>query len=190
MYNMKKSLLAMLMAVLVLATGLLPAYAEDIPYDAYNYDYWSDIFRTPAAYVPKGTVLGTDLNWNGENLGAFVEPQDMFVAPDGGVYVADTNNHRIVVLENDLRTVRNVITGFDNAGLQDQFNKPTGIAVTEDGTLYIADSGLQMVVICRLDGTVLRTLTKPDSATFPQESTFLARAMSRSCWVWVRPTSL
>ncbi|MBQ3484464.1 MAG: SMP-30/gluconolactonase/LRE family protein [Clostridia bacterium] len=164
MYNMKKSLLAMLMAVLVLATGLLPAYAEDIPYDAYNYDYWSDIFRTPAAYVPKGTVLGTDLNWNGENLGAFVEPQDMFVAPDGGVYVADTNNHRIVVLENDLRTVRNVITGFDNAGLQDQFNKPTGIAVTEDGTLYIADSMNRRIVVLDAEGKLLKIVEIPAAA--------------------------
>ena len=93
MYNMKKSLLAMLMLVIMLAT-MLPASAAELPYDTYNYDYWTDIFRAPAAYVPAGTVLGTDLTWNGENLGAFVEPQDLFVASDGSIYLADSNNHR------------------------------------------------------------------------------------------------
>ncbi len=164
MYNMKKSLLSLAMAVLVLVTGLLPAYAEDIPYDTYNYDYWYDIFRTPAAYVPDGTVLGTDLTWNGANLGAFLEPQDMFVAPDGNIYVADTNNHRIVVLTNDLRGVVNVISGFDNAGLQDCFNKPTGVCVTEDGSVYVADNQNQRIVVLDKDGKLLRIIEIPAQA--------------------------
>ena len=164
MYNMKKSLLAMAMAVLVLVTGLLPAFAEDIPYDTYNYDYWNDIFRTPAAYVPQGMVLGTDLTWNGENLGAFVEPQDVFVAPNGDIYVADTNNHRIVVLDNDLKTVVNVVTGFDNAGLPDQFNKPTGVCVTEEGWLYVADSQNHRIVVLDETGALQRIVEIPAQA--------------------------
>lgn len=151
MKNMSRSLLALMLAALVLVTGLLPAFAEDIPYDTYNYDYWNDIFRTPAAYVPQSTVLGTDLTWNGATLGSFLEPQDIFVAPDGNVYVADTNNNRIVVLDNNLDAVVNVITGFDNAGLSDQFNKPTGVCVTENGWLYIADSANKRIVV--LDGS-------------------------------------
>ena len=164
MYNMKKSLLAMVMAVLVLVTGVLPAFAEDIPYDTYNYDYWNDIFRTPAAYVPQGTVLGTDLVWNGENLGAFVEPQDVFVAPGGDIYIADTNNHRVVVLDNDLKTVVNVITGFDNAGLPDQFNKPTGVCVTEEGWLYVADSANHRIVVLDETGALQRIVEIPAQA--------------------------
>jgi len=164
MFNMKRSLLAMVLAALLLVTGLLPAFAEDIPYDTYNYDYWNEIFRTPAAYVPQGTVLGTDLTWNGANLGAFVEPQDVFVAPNGDIYVADTNNHRIVVLDNDLKTVVNVITGFDNAGLQDQFNKPTGVCVTEDGALYIADSQNHRIVVLDAQGALTRIVEIPKQA--------------------------
>lgn len=164
MYNMKKSLLALVMAVLVMTTSLLPAFAEDLPYDTYNYDYWEDIFRTPAAYVPQGTLLGTDLTWNGESLGAFVEPQDMFVAPNGDIYLADTNNHRIVVLDNDLKTVLNVITGFDNAGLPDQFNKPTGVAVTEEGKVYIADSMNRRIVVLDAEGKLERIVEIPAAA--------------------------
>ena len=159
---MKKlnSLLALALAVMLL-WGCIPASAEELPYDTYNYDYWGDIFRTPAAYVPKGSVLGSDLTWNGESLGAFVEPQDLCVAPDGNIYVADTNNHRIVVLDASMKTVLNVIKGFDNAGLQDQFNKPTGVAVTENGQVYIADSMNHRIVTLDGEGNLISLIEIP-----------------------------
>jgi len=157
------SLLALVLAV-VLLMSLAPASAEELPYDTYNYDYWGDIFRTPAAYVPHGSVLGMDLTWNGEPLGAFVDPQDLCVAPDGGIYVADTNNHRIVVLDSTMTSVLNVITGFDNAGLQDQFNKPTGVAVAENGDVYIADSMNHRVVTLDKDGMLVSIIEIPAAA--------------------------
>lgn len=57
MNNMKRSLPALLLAVMLLCS-MLPAYAEELPYDTYNYDYWNDIFRTPAAYVPEAASWG------------------------------------------------------------------------------------------------------------------------------------
>ena len=167
MYNMKKSLLA-LMLVLVLLCSMFPASAEELPYDTYNYDYWGDIFRTPAAYVPQGSVLGSSLAWNGESLGAFVEPQDLCVASDGSIYVADTNNHRIVVLDPSMKTVQNVIKGFDNHGLQDQFNKPTGVAVNEEGDIYIADSMNHRVVMLDAQGA-LKSIIEIPAATAAQK---------------------
>ena len=162
---MKKlnSLLALALAMMLLC-GTLPASAEELPYDTYNYDYWGDIFRTPAAYVPEGSVLGSSLTWNGESLGAFVEPQDLCVAPDGSIYVADTNNHRIVVLDSSMKTVLNVIKGFDNHGLQDQFNKPTGVAVTEDGDVYIADSMNHRIVTLDKNGALKSVIEIPAAA--------------------------
>lgn len=162
---MKKmnSLLALALAAMLLL-GCIPASAEELPYDTYNYDYWGDIFRTPAAYVPQGSVLGSGLTWNGESLGAFVEPQDLCVAPDGTIWVADTNNHRIVVLDAAMQTVLNVIKGFDNHGLQDQFNKPTGVAVTEDGKVYIADSMNHRIVTLDKDGNLASIIEIPGAA--------------------------
>ncbi len=163
MNNMKRSLPALLLAVMLLCS-MLPAYAEELPYDTYNYDYWNDIFRTPAAYVPEGSVLGTKLTWQGQPLGAFVEPQDLCVAPDGTIYLADTNNHRIVVLDASMTTVLNVIKDFDNAGSADEFNKPTGVAVTENGDVYIADSQNHRVVILHADGTLKAIIEIPAAA--------------------------
>ncbi len=162
MYNMKKSLPALVLALLMIFSTA--ASAQELPYDTYNYDYWADIFRTPAAYVPKASVLGTDLAWEGKNLGAFAEPQDLCVAPDGSIYVADTNNHRIVVLDAAMTSVVNVITGFDNAGLADQFNKPTGIAVTENGDLYVADSMNHRIVTLDARGELKGIIEIPAAA--------------------------
>ncbi|MBQ8200331.1 MAG: hypothetical protein IJZ74_01045 [Clostridia bacterium] len=170
MYNMKKSLLAMVMLVVMLFT-MLPVSAEELPYDTYNYDYWQDIFRAPAAYVPQGSVLGTDLTWNGESLGAFLEPQDLCVADDGSIYLADTNNHRIVVLDASMTQVLNVINGFDNAGVTDAFNKPTGVAVSEDGLLYIADSMNHRIVVLNADDTLNRIVEIPATAASVKQGT-------------------
>lgn len=163
MKNMKRSLPALLLAVMLLCS-MLPAHAEELPYDTYNYDFWNDIFRTPAAYVPEGSVLGTKLTWQGQPLGAFVEPQDLCVAPDGTIYLADTNNHRIVVLDASMTTVLNVIKGFDNAGSADEFNKPTGVAVTENGDVYIADSQNHRIVTLHADGTLKSIIEIPAAA--------------------------
>ncbi len=162
MKHMKKSFLALLALFALLASCLTPALADtELPYTAYNYDYWDDIELAPAAYVPKGAVLGSQLTWNGEPLGDFKSPQDLCVAPDGRVYLADSGNNRIVVLSGDMTRVENVITGFENHGTADTFATPTGLAVAEDGTLYIADSMNRRVVALRSDGTLDRILEIP-----------------------------
>ncbi|MBQ8554777.1 MAG: SMP-30/gluconolactonase/LRE family protein [Clostridia bacterium] len=162
MYNMKKSLLAMVMLVVVLVTSVAPAMADtDLPYDTYNYDYWQDIFRTPAAYVPKGSVQGVDLTFNGESLGAFKAPQDMCVAPDGSIYLADSGNNRIIVMDGAMTTVLDVISSFDNHGIADGFANPTGVAVTEDKTLYVADSNNRRIVALDSTGALVRVIEIP-----------------------------
>ena len=105
MYNMKKSLLAMLLLIAMITTQAAAFAETNLPYDTYNYDYWDNIVYTPAAYVPKGSLQGSGLTWNGAPLGDFNAPQDMCVASQSGdIYIADTNNHRVVVLDDTMTT--------------------------------------------------------------------------------------
>ena len=97
-----KQLKFILCLVLLACLAFGNAFAADsLPYDCYNYDHWNNILYTPAPYVPDGLVSGATLRFEGAPVGAFRNPQDLCVSPDGDVYIADTGNNRIVVLEPD-----------------------------------------------------------------------------------------
>ncbi|MBO4379139.1 MAG: gluconolactonase [Clostridia bacterium] len=148
-----------------LATGALP-------YDCYNYDYWNNILYTPAPYVPDGNISGVSLIWQGESLGAFRSPQDLCVSPDGALYIADTGNNRIVVLSEDMKTVLQVIDGFEADGKQETFNAPYGVAVSENRQLYIADSQNRRIVVLELDGTFVKYVQNPQSEVLDEKFVF------------------
>lgn len=150
---------ALLVLTLILCLGLVPQVSADsLPYDSYNYDYWENIVFTPAPYVPDGTVSGISLE-----VGAFSNPQDVCVAPDGDLYVADTGNNRIVVIDGQKRTAKKIITSFLNDGAEDTFNAPYGVCVSENGQLYIADKENQRIVVLELDGTLVKIVSNPQS---------------------------
>ena len=65
----------------LLALSLITAFPavtvqaeEEVPYDTYNYNYWEDIVKTPAAYTPEGSVGGIDVGTT-----AFKEPKDFCI---------------------------------------------------------------------------------------------------------------
>ncbi len=154
-----KRIAVMALTLLLFVTSLpLTAFASSLPYDTYNYDYWDNIVHTPAAYVPNGSVTGISLD-----VGAFANPQDICVAPDGDLYVADTGNNRIVVVDGRTKTVSRIFTSFDNNGTEDTFNAPYGVCVSEDDLLYIADKENQRVVVLELDGTFVKIVSDPES---------------------------
>lgn len=143
-----------------------------LPYDTYNYDHWGNILYTPAAYVPMGTVSGTMLMWNGESIGAFKNPQDFCVAPDGNVYLADTGNNRIVILDSRLTKVLNIIDGFEGPEKYEKFKQPTGVAVSGKNQIYIADSLNRRIVVLNEDGSFCKTVENPKSCVLADDFTF------------------
>lgn len=160
----RKRILSFCLAVLtaVLMTGE-DVSASTLPYDSYNYDYREYIHMTPAPYVPAGSIGGENLSYNGEPIGRFVTPQDLCRADDGRIYIADTGNNRIVVLNREMNKVENIITTFDNNGTEDSFNQPYGVCVSENGQVYVADSQNRRVVVLEKDGTLVKIVANPQS---------------------------
>lgn len=74
----------------------------------------------------------------------FRYPSHAAVAPDGNLYVSDTDNHAIrkVTPQGVVTTLAGGgTTGFvDGSGTSALFNYPYGIAVTPDGNIYVADA--------------------------------------------------
>jgi sugar lactone lactonase YvrE len=74
------------------------------------------------------------------------QPEDVAVAPDGLVYIADTGNNRILKVS---ATGTVTLAASDQAGsvfLVD-IDKPTSIIFDWQGNLYIANSGMQQVIM-------------------------------------------
>ena len=168
-----KPLLSLCLALIVLLTTEgITAMADELPYDSYNYDYREYIHYTPAPYIPSRTVSGLDFTYNGEALGKFNNPQDMCQAPDGTIYVADTNNNRIVVLDYAMKNVLKVITTFDNNGTEDKFNSPYGVCVSEKGWVYVADMKNKRVVVLDENDKLMQIIDNPQSESLDDNFVF------------------
>src|SRR5690606_27216793 len=120
-----------------------------------------------AAYEPTALVTGSDAG-----AGSFREPSDLHVTPDGSIYVADSGNNRIVVLDGQFRAVE-TIDSFDSGGAAETFLNPQGLFVTENGHLYVADTGHKRVV--HLDGErkLVKLIEAPESELLQSNFDFL-----------------
>jgi len=143
----------LLVGTLIVGAGVSGAAA---PSRSYIYDYWAEVVPTPNAYVPTKVITGRDLG-----LGRFSSPHDLSVDTEGNIYVLDSGNNRIVVLNSDFAVVK-IIDSFDNQGVSDGFNGPRGIYVTDQGRIYIADTGNARVVELTSDGELVRMILAPE----------------------------
>jgi len=88
--------------------------------------------------LPESIVFLTKWGSPGEAINQFNFPFGIAVDLDGFVYVADTNNHRIVKFTSDGA----FLTEWGSQGSANgQFITSRGIAVDLDGNVYVADSG-------------------------------------------------
>lgn len=153
--------------IILMLLDYIPALAvSSVPYHTYNYDYWGDIYYTPAAYIPSGNISGVNIG-----SGMFSNPQDIFIAEDGRVYVADTGNNRIVVLDSSMKLER-IIDSFENEGKEDTFSSPHGIFVTSDNKLYVADTNNLRVVVLNEDGSLFKIISNPTSEVLASDFVF------------------
>jgi uncharacterized protein (TIGR03663 family) len=96
-------------------------------------------------YEGKDITLNADIVFGnpGSEPGQFQRPRGIAVAPDGSLYIADTENHRIQHVSQD-GTVLNVWGSFADLAQGDApggtFYNPWGVAVGPDGTVYVADT--------------------------------------------------
>jgi len=159
---------ALAISVMMAVSGMSVYAEEDVPYDTYNYNYWEDIVKTPAAYTPDGNVSGEDVGTT-----AFKEPQDLCVSDAGEVYVADTGNNRIVVMDNKMTKVNRIIDTFTRDGKEDHFNAPYGVCVSENNQLYVADSNNARIVVMTPEGEFIKLVNEPKSEILEDDFAFI-----------------
>jgi len=171
---MKRRLRTLILAV-ILVMGIfgedLAAFATNVPYDTYNYDYWDDMVATPAAYVPDKSYSGSYFTYNGESIGNFLTPQDIFVAEDG-IYIADTGNKRVIKISPDMKTVLEIFDKFEYNGESYKFDSPYGLAVSDSNRLYVADKIQKRIWVFDEDRNVELMIENPKSEILDDDFDF------------------
>ncbi len=155
---------------LILSTLLLvsePIGATAVPYKGYNYYSQEKYAPAPAAYVPDRYVTGTDMG-----AGPLKDPTDLFVADNGLLYVLDSGNNRILILNTDFNLVE-VIASGRRGSVEEPFNMPSGISMSRQGVLYVADTGNNRVIGLDSAGNIVYELCDVQSETFTDDFVFL-----------------
>ncbi len=164
MKNMTKKLVAFFVSVLFLAGffGGHTAYASDMPYTTYSYNYWNEGVVQPHAYIYSESLKMP------ESESQFRYPQDMFVTDDCLV-ICDTNNSRIVIMNFD-GTVTNIITHAKNS--DDLLSNPQGVFVGEDGHMYVCDTGNGRLVEYDENCLFVREIGRPVTELISEEQVY------------------
>lgn len=139
-------------ALTLLLTLIIGISAFAVPYENYTVTE-SGTYQEPQAYVPKDVIDSTDIgieNLEGKPLSS---PQDMLLYKNNGYFiVSDTGNNRLIVFKEDMRTVHQIISTWDNNGTQDSFNSNNGLApFYPENLLYVCDTLNRRIVVFELD---------------------------------------
>ena len=160
-----KRIIAFLLALLCLCPA---AIAAEVPYTGYYYDSWGQIAECPNIYTPEAEYFPVDMAL----ATPLSSPSDLFVDEGNGlIYIADTGNSRVVVLDAQMQFVRE-ITGFTENGEMMTFRNPEGVTLDSQGNLVVADTANGQVVRITQAGELLKRYTQPESALYPQDILF------------------
>ncbi|MDE5951034.1 MAG: hypothetical protein K2H12_05590, partial [Acetatifactor sp.] len=157
-------------AMMLLGSTMTASAMSDGGRYGYNYDYWGDVQGSPNAYAVSGVYTSVDLGLDKK----LSNPQGLFVK-DNDVYICDTNNNRIVVVERvdaEGFKLKQIIEEFKGDVEVKTFSGPTDIAVSEEGDLYIADKGNSRILKLDADLNYIMQFDKPIDNTLDPELTF------------------
>lgn len=166
-HSIRRAAVCLLAGILLWAAHPADSRAA-APYDTYTRDPFGRAVRTPPAYEP-AAVIGRDIylpDAGGEmKYSPLKSPQDLFVDRTGRIFVADTDNDRIVEFDQGGRFVRAI------APAGDPLKGPRGIFAAPDGSLYVADTGNRRIVEVDREGRVVRSFGRPEKG-LPEEAAF------------------
>ncbi len=132
----------------------------------YQYNQRGEAVAAPAGYVCERVMYGVDFG-----AGPLNSPRDLATDDQGRLYIADTGNNRVVVLQSDLRLERIIDRITLPGGETQSLTAPEGIW-SAGGLLYICDTGAGRVIAVDDSGVVHRLLLKPETDLLTEEAEY------------------
>lgn len=151
---------ALMLAALLTVSALCPSVAAVVDTD-YVKSSTGEQIRIPITYTV-AAVYGDF----GE-AGSLDLARDLFIDSRDQLYIADTNNHRVVVLDRDGQLIR-VLTGPADKPIK----TPQGVYVDDDGDVFIADTGNSRVLHLSPEGAYVEEFTAPESELLGEDFAF------------------
>lgn len=143
-----------LLMTLVMFFQVVPLYAQ-VPYSSYTYNEWNESIDAPASYLPVEVKSGVEMGH-----GALKEPKDFYMTSEGKLYLSDTGNNRILILDKDLNVLESIDTILID-GVEEPLMGPEGICISNEGLMYVTQPSLARILI--LEGRVVKgVIEKPD----------------------------
>ncbi len=150
-------------AAILTFSGVVSVSAADMsrrtqtPDESYNYTAYGESIAAPAAYmVSKSVELPQSLN----------APADLFVS-NNMIYVLDSGNERIVVLDENYEQLREIKPVYEN-GIKDAY----GLYIHSNGNIYITLPEQKRIIVCDQDGQLLQTIEEPKSPLIPSGTVY------------------
>ncbi len=171
-YCFKKAIAVILLTVSLL--GIISVPTSAAPYEAYTYDAWDEEISAPVGYVAEKIITGTDLK-----VGKLNNPTDIYVDDSGALYITDTGNNRMLIVENDYKKVT-VIDKIKINGENQPLQAPGGLFVDENDNIYITQKELHRVLRMDKSGVVNECYEQPESNLLDDDFEFLPTKVVRS----------
>ncbi|MCL1843442.1 MAG: hypothetical protein FWF79_06485 [Defluviitaleaceae bacterium] len=159
-----------LVAALLISVFPMEILAAGPTFYTYTWNEWEVPVPSPDAYRPTAFILGQHLYFEGENIGQWRMPQDIHVWYNH-VYVVDSGNNRIIVLEfygenySNHRVIDYVTHVTMPNGQQSELNNPHGLFISEwalsRGEIFIADTGNNRVLHTDENWNVITEILHP-----------------------------
>lgn len=127
---------------------------DGIPYETYTLGASNRIVLTQTAYVPYG-ILNKNVSLS--------SPKDIYNFNEQ-MYIADTNNKRIVIIGKDGSLVDTLEYS--------EFLEPTGIFVNND-YIYVTDKSAKAIFVFNHDKSLYKKYTKPTESIFGKNTPFV-----------------
>ena len=165
-----KKLLSVLLIVLALSM-IIPAAtigaSASSAYQTYTYSIEGSALYSPDAYSAEISLTSSAMKLDV----ALNKPNDIVTDVDGYVYIADSGNNRIVILNRHYES-DGELTGFIFEGNDNTFKEPQGVFVTET-SIWVCDTGnARLVEFDRTTREFMQKLDAPQSQLFGSNSSY------------------
>ncbi len=153
----KKHLMAMLFSVILLGNLSIESMAQSAPYTSLTFDKDDNLVSTMDGYVP-------NMLWDKFGDTVLKKPSDLFIFDNREIYIADTGNGRILVVDMKGNYLREYAP--------DGFKGPTGVFVNSEKEIYVADPGAKKIFLLNPEGEIVETFETPVSPLFGKNAKY------------------